>query len=111
MSTEQSYIPETFSSIIDWQNKTFGPMTVDRGFERATEEYIELIQEIGKPIEERDYRKMAMEAADVIIVLAGFMAACGQWNAVDQKMAINRQRNWKTNGDGTGYHYRHEDKL
>jgi len=107
MSTEQ----ETFASIVDWQNQTFGPMTVNRGFERACEEYCELIEEFGRPTEERDYRKMALEAADVIIVLSGFMAACGQWNAVDQKMAINRQRKWKTNGDGTGYHYQHEGEL
>lgn len=102
---------ETFASIIDWQTQTFGPATVDRAFDRADEEFEELFKEMIGDVKDRDYRKMAMEAADVIICLSAFMQACGHWDAVDKKMAINRARKWRTNGDGTGYHIPEPEKL
>jgi hypothetical protein len=41
------------------------------------------------------------EAADVIIVL---LRIPGIAEAIQRKMAINRARQWKLMGDGTGYH-------
>jgi NTP pyrophosphatase (non-canonical NTP hydrolase) len=50
--------------------------------------------------------KIAAEAADVLIVLYGVahMRGFDLHAEVDRKMAINRARRWKANGDGTGYH-------
>jgi hypothetical protein len=46
------------------------------------------------------------ELADVVIVLYGVagMRGIDLQAEVDKKMAINRARRWKPNGDGTGYH-------
>lgn len=50
--------------------------------------------------------KIPAEAADVLIVLYGIAGMRGfdLHAEVDRKMAINRARRWKANGDGTGYH-------
>ena len=50
--------------------------------------------------------KIPAEAADVLIVLYGVAGMRGfdLHAEVDRKMAINRARRWKANGDGTGYH-------
>jgi hypothetical protein len=50
--------------------------------------------------------KVPGEAADVFIVLAG-LAHTRNFDLqqeVGRKMAVNRQRRWKANGDGTGQH-------
>lgn len=82
---------ETWESIAAWQRETFGPVALDRQAKRAAEEMDELLADptdVG-------------EAADVCIVLAGYP---GIRDAIERKMAINRARQWKLNGDGTGYH-------
>lgn len=60
----------------------------------------------------RDRRpdKIPAEAADVEIVLRGLAQLHGfdLQAEVDKKMAINRARRWKANGDGTGYHVKEE---
>lgn len=82
---------ETWASIAQWCEDTFGPVTLKRTAERANEEMIELLE---KPDD-------VIEAADVLIVLSRYP---GLWEAVERKMAINRARVWDVKGDGTGYH-------
>lgn len=50
--------------------------------------------------------KIPVEAADVLIVLYGVarMRGFDLHAEVEKKMAVNRSRRWKANGDGTGYH-------
>lgn len=52
--------------------------------------------------------KIPAEAADVLIVLYGVahMRGFDLHAEVEKKMAINRGRRWKADGDGTGYHIR-----
>lgn len=54
--------------------------------------------------------KIPAEAADVLIVLLGVahMRGFDLWEEVSKKMAVNRARRWKANGDGTGYHIKEE---
>ncbi len=51
-------------------------------------------------------QKIPAEAADVAIVLLGYaqLKKFDLQAEIDKKMAINRSRRWKANGDGTGYH-------
>lgn len=52
--------------------------------------------------------RVARELADVAIVIAVIAERRGVDLAaeVDAKMALNRRRVWRSNGDGTGYHVR-----
>lgn len=87
---------ETFDSIAQWCEETFGPVRPARIAARANEEMAELLLKVidGDP-------DAITEAADVVICLARFK---GLWAAVERKMAINRQRRWRLTGDGCGYH-------
>ena len=82
---------ETWESIAAWQRETFGPVELARQAQRAAEEMDELLAD-PHDVE---------EAADVCIVLAGYP---GIREAINRKMAKNRSRKWRLNGDGTGYH-------
>lgn len=94
---------ETFASVGEWAVSTFGPGTVKRRLERAGEELEEAIADahVGAPIEE-----IMAEIADVLICLCGAARVAGGdlQSAFDDKMAINRARQWSLRGDGTGYH-------
>jgi hypothetical protein len=83
---------ETFASIIEWGDKTFGPAEPSRIISRAGEEWREMIAADAD---------VPTEAADVIIVL---LRMPGIAEAIQRKMAVNRARVWKLMGDGTGYH-------
>lgn len=82
---------ETFATIAAWAEATFGSITPERTVARADEEMVELRAEPGS----------VEEAADVVICLARY---AGLWAAVERKMVINRKRQWRRVGDGTGYH-------
>lgn len=85
---------ETFATIRQWCDATFGPATWQRMIERAKEEFDEL--EATQAVEQA-----AIEAADVVICLCripGFDAA------LQAKMTVNRKRKWRLTGEGTGYH-------
>jgi hypothetical protein len=82
---------ETFKTIAQWCEETFGPVEPARIAERAAEEMAELL----------DAPERVEEAADVVIVLSRYP---GLWEAVERKMAVNRARKWRLMGDGTGYH-------
>lgn len=82
---------ETFDTIRQWAEDTFGPITTARTVERAGEEFEEL----------RAEPEDVSEAADVVICLARIP---GLWAEVERKMTVNRGRRWRLMGDGTGYH-------
>jgi len=93
-----SSIDESFESMRQWGEETFGPGEASRLVERAREEMEnELI-----PAAEHGYtREATEEAADVVLILTRFP---GLWEALQKKMRINRSRQWKRMDDGTGYH-------
>lgn len=84
--------PETLESIIAWGDEIFGPCTAERAINRAWEEWQEMLEK-GADV--------PVEAADVIIVL---LRIPGILEAINRKMAVNRSREWRLMGDGTGYH-------
>lgn len=88
---------ETFDTIRQWAEDTFGPITTYRAFTRASEEY----HELWDAVEDHNYLEIPNEAADVIICLLRIPGAAAE---VQRKMQVNRQRTWKLMGDGTGYH-------
>lgn len=86
---------ETFETIAQWCEETFGPIDPARIVSRAAEEMEELRAEPTR----------VEEAADVVIVLSRYP---GLWEAVERKMKVNRGRRWRLMGDGTGYHMKAE---
>jgi len=85
-------VAETWASINQWCDDTFGPATIPQIIERAKEEFAEL---------ETEGADHAIEAADVVICLCRIP---GFAEALEHKMAINRRRKWRLTGNGTGYH-------
>ena len=83
---------ETWESINQWCDDTFGPATVEQIIARAKEEFDEL---------ETHGADHAIEAVDVVICLCRIP---GFAEALQRKMAINRARKWRLTGNGTGYH-------
>lgn len=124
---------ETQQTIGRWSDETFpgaDPLSPRKAI-RALEEMVELClasgasahdvrrvvgltldKEVGLPgspefiARGRKAEKIPAEAADVAIVLFGLAELVGfdLQAEVDKKMAVNRARKWKANGDGTGYH-------
>lgn len=124
---------ETSASIAQWQNETFGPATtaserIERSDSamraamwnarfidldirrpnlsraiRAAEELAELIEML---VEDDNDPRAPREVADIDIVLRGIDAFHGveRSDLVDEKMAINRERQWDKTGDGHGQH-------
>lgn len=90
---------ETINSINQWAEETFGPCTSQAAMVRAAIEMDEYLATTSYNIE---------EAADVIITLYRIP---GIQEAINKKMAINRQRKWKLNGDGTGQHVKSKEEL
>ena len=88
---------ETVETIAAWGNATFGPVTGLRAAVRANEEMSECI----KAYVAENASAGLIEAADVVICLCRIP---GLWEAVEQKMAVNRSRTWNVGPDGCGYH-------
>jgi hypothetical protein len=65
-------------------------------------EFDELMEAVGAG----DHAEVALETADVFILLYRVASVCGfdVNEAVGRKMAINRARKWARKGDGTGSH-------
>ena len=98
-------VHETEQSITDWAAKTFGGEVTPAVLAvRANHEMAELLRELI--IHDPSPEKIAEEAADVLIVLYRIFGLCGTTaqQAIDEKMAVNRRRRWKTTGDGVGWH-------
>jgi len=95
---------ETSQTIAQWGSETFGDATSVKAYAlRAQEELTELIEaiEAGEP-----KKNIAHEAADVAILLHRITGTLGLelYQAIDEKMAINRKRKWTPSGNGVGQH-------
>ncbi|NVJ98581.1 MAG: DUF550 domain-containing protein [Alphaproteobacteria bacterium] len=94
---------ETQKTIADWAEETFGPVA-DQSIlvARAAEELAELLE----AIEAGDTPEIGRETADVAILLYRLMELNGLdlGTEIDAKMAVNRSRQWRAKGDGTGGH-------
>lgn len=84
-------VGETFDTIRQWCEETFGPATPERIASRAAEEMDELLADPSK----------VEEAADIVIILSRHPTL---WAEIERKMSVNRKRQWRLMGDGTGYH-------
>lgn len=94
------------AEIAAWADETFGPApSKARIAARANEEMAELLRHTTA---DGDPAAITEEAADVVIILFRLARECGVdlMQAVDAKMAKNRQRVWKLDGTGHGYHVR-----
>jgi NTP pyrophosphatase (non-canonical NTP hydrolase) len=94
---------ETSQTIREWGDETFGEVKdLEALVERARGEVDELVLAVrsGKADD------ICAEAADVAILLHRLVALGGGdlAEAVDAKMKVNRAREWKRKGDGTGGH-------
>ena len=95
---------DSSKSINQWGRETFGDAASVKAYAlRAQEELAELIEAIenGEPD-----KNIALEAADVTILLHRITGTLGLelYEAVDEKMAINRKREWVPDGNGVGRH-------
>lgn len=97
MKVEQS---ETISSVTAWANETFGQATITAQILRAESEWLEmkdLLENCASPEE------LAEEAADVVICLYRVIGTLDP-EAINKKMAKNRARKWKIDGQGCAQH-------
>lgn len=95
---------ETSATIAQWAETTFGPVdSLDVLARRAQQEILELREALAR---NASATEIAHEAADITIFLHRLAALVGHdlSTAVDEKMAINRQRRWQLSGDGVGQH-------
>lgn len=99
---------ETGHTIREWALETFGEWDSHGDiYDRAAEELAEFEDQLfggGSP------ESVAEEIADLIIVLSQLPAKYGidVFETVDEKMALNRRRKWRTSGDGFGQHVEEE---
>lgn len=91
---------ETIQTVTAWANETFGPATIRTQIARAEKEFVELLQ-----LQEVDHdnAQLAEEAADVCICLYRVIGTLDP-EAINKKMAKNRARKWKVDGQGTAQH-------
>ena len=98
---------ETQESITRWAEEEFGPTGSNAQVAaRANEEMAELLRCLTAY--DSDVVKAAGEMADIVIVLyrlAQRMYVDLHYE-IDAKMKINRERHWKRDGSGHGYHVR-----
>ena len=95
---------ESSQSIAQWGTATFGDAASVKAYAlRAQEELAELIDAIDTG---KTNTAIAHEAADVTILLHRITGTLGLelYDAVDEKMAVNRRREWKHDGNGVGRH-------
>jgi len=90
-------------SIYNWSREAFGIPTTHRCIARANEEMAELVKTDAI---RGSFDEIMKEAADIVIVLKILAAICSRDldQAVDDKMGINRKREWVGDGNGCGYH-------
>lgn len=97
---------ETQESVSAWAVQTFGPVGSNlRVAARANEEMAELLRCLSV---DDNSPNAPEECADVIIVLMRLLDRfeANMHDAIDAKMAKNRQRKWEKDGSGHGYHVR-----
>jgi len=94
---------ESSQTIREWGDAIFGaPKDLTILVARARME----MDELEEALREGDHAEAGREAADVVILLHRIAALIGAdlYEQVDAKMQINRARQWKAAGDGTGSH-------
>ena len=98
-------ISELQTKIGSWQYATFGPPDPQGQLRKLCQEARELNAEFAYE-QEKVTESVRLEAADVAIVLFGFCERMGidLEKAITDKMAINRERKWTAQGDGTFQH-------
>jgi NTP pyrophosphatase (non-canonical NTP hydrolase) len=97
---------ETQATICVFADETFGPATSNiRVAARANEEMAELLRALST---DDHHPKAAEEIADVVIILYRLARNLGTdlQTEIDRKMEINRNRTWKRDDTGHGYHVR-----
>jgi len=97
-------VNETQETISEWVKTTFGTGGTNiRLVTRANEEMAELLAKIA--IDET-HTEAGEEIADVIINLLrlGTRLNLNVQDEINKKMAINRQRKWRVDESGQGYH-------
>lgn len=107
---------ESQKSIMDWADQTFGPVSDPlQSALRADQEMKEfrgrlneaLGQEQGEALRDH-FSYLCAEAADIVICLYRMASVMGAdlGQEIDQKMKINRLRQWVSDGTGHGQHVR-----
>ena len=95
---------ENLVSVGEWCLSTFGPTSSNiRIAIRLNEELAELLKELSQDDNSKDAAK---EMADVQIVLyhLAWLMNVDLEEEVNKKMLINRNRKWKLDSNGCGYH-------
>lgn len=93
---------ETIASVTAWANETFGQAEIGVQIQRAAKEFDELL-DIPLRVDEEARIKLAEEAADVVICLYRVIGTLDP-EAINKKMAKNRARKWKVDGQGCAQH-------
>jgi NTP pyrophosphatase (non-canonical NTP hydrolase) len=94
---------ESSQTIREWGDATFGEVKkLEVLVERARGELDELVLAVRAG----EAADIGAEAADVVILLHRLVALAGLDlnEQIDAKMVVNRAREWKPAGDGTGGH-------
>lgn len=94
-------VVELVNDIYQWAESTF-PARTD------TSMFLKMFKELGELIDAPDD---PMEVADVLIMVLDYARRknIDVASAITQKLAINRQRKWKINPDGTMSHVKHPE--
>jgi NTP pyrophosphatase (non-canonical NTP hydrolase) len=97
---------EDQSTIAEWADATFGPCNVPRAATRMNEEVAELLTLLSMPHDKDKAHKLHMECADIAITLFRLAAVLkiDLMEKVDEKMAVNRAREWRRDETGCGHH-------
>ena len=105
-------IPELQTKIGSWQYATFGPPDPQGQLIKLCVESAELSGEFAYR-QKQVTESVRLEAADVAIVLFGFCERMGidLEKAITDKMAINRERKWTAQGDGTFQHVKGDKNV
>lgn len=93
---------ETIASVTAWANETFGQAEIGVQIQRAANEFDELLDIPLRTCDETRI-KLAEEAADVCICLYRVIGTLDP-EAIDKKMAKNRARKWRVDGQGCAQH-------
>jgi hypothetical protein len=99
---------ETITTVATWADETFGTTTPEAALQRALLEIKELQAYISWLGNAQD-KGIAEEAADVCITLYRYIYLVDP-EAINKKMAVNRKRKWKLNGDGTAQHVKSQEE-
>jgi len=100
---------ESQVSISNWAYSTFGESTSNRAAVRINEEVCELLKHLAQC----ESAKAAAELPDIAICLFRLASIIGidLLEEIDKKMAVNRSRQWKLDGNGCGYHVQSEKQT